>query len=246
LNGIDLLNGLWGTTLGVVEAVLPLAAIFLLFQFLWLKLPRGYVISIIKGTVFAALGLLLFLQGVHIGFLPFGRAIGEALGAMESKWVLGPFGFVLGFFTTWGEPAVRILADQVEEASSGSIRQSAVIVAICVAVGLIVSMGMFRIAYDIPLIYILLPGYALAIVIMWLSDKDFVSIAVDAGGVATGPMANTFLLALALGIASSMGERDPLVHGLGLMALIAIAPILSVMALGFIFRGIRNQKGEDR
>lgn len=246
MNGIDVLNGLWETTLGVVEAVLPLAAIFIVFQILWLKLPRGYVISVIKGTAFAALGLLLFLQGVHIGFLPFGRAIGEALGALESKWMLGPFGFVLGFFTTWGEPAVRILADQVEEASNGSIRQSAVIVAICIAVGVIVGVGMFRIAYDIPLIYILLPGYALAAAIMWLSDKDFVSIAVDAGGVATGPMANTFLLALALGIASSMGERDPLVHGLGLMALIAIAPILSVMALGFIFRGIRNQKGEDR
>jgi hypothetical protein len=236
LNGIDILNGFWETTLGVVEAVLPLAAIFLLFQALWLKLPRAYVSSIIKGTLLAACGLLLFLQGVHIGFLPFGKAIGEALGAMESKWLLGPFGFVLGFFTTWGEPSVRILADQVEETSSGSIRQSTVTIAICIAVGFIVSVGMFRIVYDIPLLYILLPGYALATVIMWLSDEDFVSIAVDAGGVATGPMANTFLLALALGIATSMGERDPLVHGLGLMALIAIAPILSVMALGFIFR----------
>lgn len=246
MNGMDLLNGLLETAIGVVEAVLPLAAIFIVFQVLWLKLPRSYVASILKGTLIAAFGLLLFLHGVHISFLPFGRAIGEALGTLEHKWVLGLFGFVLGFFTTWGEPSVRILADQVEEASSGSIRQPAVLVAICLAVGLIVSMGMLRIAYDIPLTIILIPGYTLATVIMWLSDEDFVSIAVDAGGVATGPMANTFLLALALGIASSMGERDPLLHGLGLMALIAIAPILSVMALGFIFRRIRNQKGEDR
>jgi len=237
---MDLLNGLLETSIGVVEAVLPLAALFLLFQALWLKLPRDYVAGILKGTLIAAIGLLLFLQGVHIGFLPFGRAIGEALGTLEHKWTLGLFGFVLGFFTTWGEPAVRILADQVEEASGGSIRQPAVLVAICLAVGLIVSLGMFRIVYDIPLLYILIPGYALAIVVMRLSDAEFVSIAVDAGGVATGPMANTFLLALALGIASSMGERDPLLHGLGLMALIAIAPIISVMALGFVFRSKRR------
>lgn len=240
MNGMDLLNGLLETSIGVVEAVLPLAALFLLFQALWLKLPRDYVAGILKGTLIAAIGLLLFLQGVHIGFLPFGRAIGEALGTLEHKWTLGLFGFVLGFFTTWGEPAVRILADQVEEASGGSIRQPAVLVAICLAVGLIVSLGMFRIVYDIPLLYILIPGYALAIVVMRLSDAEFVSIAVDAGGVATGPMANTFLLALALGIASSMGERDPLLHGLGLMALIAIAPIISVMALGFVFRSKRR------
>lgn len=240
MNGMDLLNGLLETSIGVVEAVLPLAALFLLFQALWLKLPRDYVAGILKGTLIAAIGLLLFLQGVHIGFLPFGRAIGEALGTLEHKWTLGLFGFVLGFFTTWGEPAVRILADQVEEASGGSIRQPAVLVAICLAVGLIVSLGMFRIVYDIPLLYILIPGYALAIVVMRLCDAEFVSIAVDAGGVATGPMANTFLLALALGIASSMGERDPLLHGLGLMALIAIAPIISVMALGFVFRSKRS------
>lgn len=245
MNGIDVLNGLPGTTLGVIEAVLPLAAFFLIFQVLWLKLPRDYVISILKGTLIASCGLLLFIQGVHIGFLPFGRAIGEALGMIEHKWLMGPFGFVLGFFTTWGEPAVRILADQVEEASSGSIRKSAVLVAVCLAVGIIVGLGMFRIAYDIPLLYILIPGYALIMIIMWFSDGEFVSIAVDAGGVATGPMANTFLLALALGIASSMGERDPLVHGLGLMALIAIAPVISVMALGFMFR-TKNTEGADK
>ena len=106
----------------------------------------------------------------------------------------------------------------------------------------IVSLGMLRIAYDIPLLYILVPGYLLVIVIMWFSDKEFLAIAVDAGGVATGPMANTFLLALALGISSSTGDRNPLLHGLGLVALIAMAPILSVMALGFILNVKRYRK----
>lgn len=239
MNKINILQDFQNTVLSVVEAVLPLAALFMLFQVLLLKLPRSYVTGILKGTLLTSCGLLLFLQGVHIGFLPFGRAIGEALGALHQKWLLVPFGFVLGFLTTWGEPSVRILADQVEKASSGSIRQSTVLFSICLGVALIVSLGMFRIGYGIPLLYILIPGYALVILIMWFSEQEFLSIAVDAGGVATGPMANTFLLALALGVSSSMGERDAVLDGLGLVALIALAPIISVMTLGFIFR-IKN------
>jgi hypothetical protein len=154
-----------------------------------------------------------------------------------------PFGLLLGFLTTWGEPSVRILADQVEKASSGSIKQSMVLYAVCLGVGLIVGLGMLRIGYGIPLLYILIPGYALVIAIMWFSEKEFLSIAIDAGGVATGPMANTFLLALALGASSSIGGQDPVIHGLGLVALIALAPIISVMVLGFIFR-MRKQRKE--
>jgi len=226
----------------VVEAVLPLAALFVVLQLRFLKLPRSYVSGILKGTVLASCGLLLFLQGVNIGFLPFGRAIGEALGTMPQKWLLIPFGLLLGFLTTWGEPSVRVLADQVEEASSGSIRQTAVLYAICAGVSLFVGIGMLRIGYGIPLLYILIPGYALVVAVMKFSDKEFLAIAVDAGGVATGPMANTFLLALALGISSSMGDQDPVVHGLGLVALIALAPIISVMVLGFIFRFPKRRK----
>src|SRR5690606_25402072 len=98
-----------------------------------------------------------------------------------------------------------------------------------------VGFGLLRIAYGIPLLWLLGPGYALVLAIMWLSDKGFVSIAIDAGGVATGPLANSFLLALAFGVAAAM-ERDPLVQGLGLVALIALAPVLSVMTLGVLVR----------
>jgi hypothetical protein len=236
LNGINVLDNLWETILSVILAVLPLVLLFVVFQVLMLRLPRRPVVDILKGTLLASVGLMLFLQGVHIGFLPFGRAIGEALGTLPHRWVLMPLGFLLGFLTAWGEPSVRILADQVEEASSGSIRQSTVLHAICTGVALIVGLGMLRIVYDISLLYILIPGYMLVLVIIWFSDKEFLSIAVDAGGVATGPMANTFLLALALGISSSMGDQDPIVHGLGLVALIALAPIISVTVLGFVLK----------
>lgn len=222
--------------LSVLEAVLPLTALFVVFQIVFLKMPRSYVIGILKGTLLASCGLLFFLQGVNVGFLPFGRLIGEALSSLSQKWLLIPIGLLLGFVTTWGEPAVRILADQIEEASTGSIRRTQVLYAICLGVSFSVGIGMLRIAYGIPLLYLLIPGYMLVIASMWFSDPDYLSIAVDSGGVATGPIANTFLLAIALGLASSMGGQDSMLHGLGLVALIALAPIISVLILGFIFR----------
>ncbi len=235
LTDTSFLADLGTTAWSVLLAVMPLAVIFLIFQTLFLDLPRKEVARILMGTLIAAVGLFLFLLGVGIGFLPFGRAIGESIGALRRDLLL-PFGLVLGFVTTWGEPAVRILADQVEEASSGSIRKSWVLYAVCAGVAAATGAGLFRIGYDIPLLWLLVPGYAAVLAIMWLSEQSFVSIAVDAGGVATGPLANTFLLALAFGAASAVEGRDPLVHGLGLVALIALAPVLSVMTLGLLVR----------
>ena len=246
MQGIAVLSGLESTVLSVAAAVLPLALLFLLFQVSMLRLPRQRVLSILKGSLLAAAGLLLFLQGVQISFLPFARAIGETLGALPHRWLLLPIGVLLGFFTTWGEPSVRILADQVERASSGSIRKTTVLIAICTGVALITGLGMVRLAYDIPLLAILVPGYVLVLVIMWFSDEEFLSIAIDSGGVATGPVANTFLLALALGISSSLGGQDPVIHGLGLVALIAVAPIVSVMVLGIAVAIKKRQAREGK
>lgn len=236
------LQHLGETAWSVVLAVLPLTVLFLLFQVLFLRLPVGEVSRILTGTLVASAGLFLFLLGVSMAFLPFGRAIGEALGALPQKWLVVPFGILLGFATTWGEPAVRILADQVDEASSGSIRRSVVLVTVCVGVALWVGVGMARISYGIPLLYLVVPGYLFVLAIMWFSEREFVGIALDAGGVATGPLANTFLLALAFGASSATGGQDPLVHGLGLVALIALAPIVSVMMLGVAVRWKERSK----
>lgn len=236
------LGDLTRTAISVALAILPIAALFIVFQLWLLKLPKVEVTRMAAGTVLASLGLFLFLLGVSIGFMPFGRAIGEAVGALSQKWVVICAGLILGFVTTWGEPAVRILADQVEEASDGSIRQRLVMLAICTGVAVAVGLGLFRISYSVPILWLLIPGYAIVIVAVWLSDREFVSIAVDAGGVATGPLANTFLLALALGAASVVPGHDPLVEGLGLVALIALAPIISVMILGIIVRWKRRPK----
>ncbi len=220
----------------VAVAVLPLVAMFLFFQLAILKLPARQVSDVLTGTAIAALGLFLFLLGIAVGFLPFGKVVGAALARLPDAWVFVGTGMLLGFVTAWGEPAVRVLANQVENASSGSIRSRTVLLAICIGVAIWVGLGVFRIVSGAPLLVLLIPGYLAAIALMWLSDRDFVSIAADAGGVATGPLANTFLLAFALGASAEVEGKASIVHGFGLVALIALAPIISVMTLGTLIR----------
>lgn len=226
----------------VVLAVLPLTMLFMIIQVLFLQLPAREVARVLTGTLVASAGLFLFLVGVSVAFLPFGRVLGEAIGGLTHTWLAVGSGVLLGFATAWGEPAVRVLAEQVEEASAGSIRRSAVLVAVCIGVALSVGIGMLRIGYEIPLVLLLVPGYALVLALMWFGEKEFVAIAVDAGGVATGPLANSFLLAFAFGATSAMGGGDPLVHGLGLVSLIALAPVISVIALGLLVRWKERRK----
>jgi hypothetical protein len=229
------------TAWSVVLAVLPLVTFFLVLQVLFLQLPVKEVSRMLLGTLIAALGLFLFLLGVDIAFLPFGRLIGEALGALGPKWPLVVAGAALGFVTAWAEPAVGILAGEVEKATGGSIPRRLVLAAICIGVALFVGLGMARIAWDLSLLHLLLAGYGAVLALMSFTDREFVAIAVDAGGVATGPIANSFLLAFALGASSAAGQ-DPMAQGLGLVALIALAPIVSVMALGVLVR--REQRKE--
>jgi len=244
LNGITVWDGFGHTILGIVEALAPLLVLFIIFQLLILKLPKSYVLNLLKGAILALIGLALFLQGVHIGFFPAGQAIGETLGSIRIQWLLIPFGFMMGFLATWGEPAVRILSEQVEEASAGSIQKRTVLYTISSGVALFIALGMVKIVFGIPLLWIIVPGYLLAIAMLWFSDKSVIAIAFDAGGVATGPMAVTFLMAIAVGIASGIQGRDPVIDGFGLIALIALAPVLTIMVLGLIIR-IKTRKKEE-
>lgn len=243
MNQIDVLQGIDQLLLSSIKALLPLLLFFIIFQFLFLRLPREYVFNLLKGMALALVGLVLFLQGVNIGFLPAGKTMGEVLGALEHKWLIILFGFFMGFLATFSEPAVRILGNQVENSSAGSIRKNIVISSMALGVAFFVSLGMVKIIYGIPLLYILIPCYLITLIIMWFCDKAFVSIAFDAGGVATGPMAVTFLMATAVGIASAIEGRDTILDGFGLISLIALAPILSVMLLGIVFRNKLRQRG---
>lgn len=236
MNDLVVLAGAQNTLLNVLTALMPILLLFLIFQFLFLKLPKNYVINLMRGILLALIGLAIFLQGVKIGFMPVGREMGEILGGIEQQWLLIPLGFFLGLLATFSEPAVRILSNQVEQSSSGFIRKNLVLGTISLGVAVLVGLGMVKILYGIPFMVIIFPAYMLALTLIWFCDKSFVAIAFDAGGVATGPMAVTFLLSIVLGITSTIEGRDPIIDGFGLIALIALAPILSIMLLGIVYR----------
>jgi len=219
----------------VVMALGPLLLFFAIFQVFFLKLPGSYVVNLLKGVAFSFLGLVLFLQGVKVGFLPAGASMGEILGAWNQKWVLIIIGFVFGFVATIAEPAVRILSFEVEKSSNGAIRGRVIMITLALGVAVFVALGMVRIIHGIPIHYLLIPGYVIALIMLKFTDPTFIAIAFDAGGVATGPMTVTFVMAMAVGIATVMEHRSPIVDGFGLIALVALAPILSVMGFGLVY-----------
>lgn len=221
--------------LEVLTALIPLVLFFGFFQVFFLRLPRRSLANMARGILLSFFGLTLFLQGVKVGFLPVGARIGVELGAMEHKWLLLPIGFCFGFAATFAEPAVRILGSEVEKASSGAIRARLIIITLSLGVAVFVAVGMARILTGIPLGYLVVPGYLVALLMLKFTDPTFVSIAFDSGGVATGPMTVTFVLALSIGVAEALEHRDPVLDGLGLIALVALAPILSLMVLGIAY-----------
>lgn len=229
-------EGIGHVVLDVIQALLPLVLFFLVIQVVSLRLPKGYVINLMKGLVITLIGMVLFFQGVHIAFLPAGQQIGEYFGGLDHLWILIPFGFLLGFLTTFAEPAVRVLCYHIETSSSGYINGSLILYTLSAGVAASVSIGMARIIYGIPFLPMVIGGYCIALVLMPLTDHDFLAIAFDSGGVATGPMAVTFLMAFAVGVADSIGGRDALLDGFGMIAFIALTPILTILILGIIFK----------
>ena len=240
---IKYFHGFEHAIIEVALALTPLIIFFTFFQIFYLKLPMQRIILVAKGTFLAFIGLAFFLHGVKIGLLPVGQEMGIILGSLSYKWVIVVIGFFLGFVATYAEPAVRVLNYQVEKVSGGSIKKSVMLYTISIGVGLSVALAMLRILYGINLWYYLIPGYLIAFLLMKYSTTRFVSIAFDSGGVATGPMTVTFVFALCVGLASSIEGRNPLIEGFGLIALVALAPILSVMLLGLFYGKDENKDG---
>ena len=226
--------------LELMMAFAPLVLFFVYMQHRYLRLPRTYVVRLVKGVGLSYIGLAFFLQGVTQGFLPAGTEIGRIIGAAPWRWVLIPLGFVFGFAATAAEPAVRVLAIEMEKASSGSVGQKPVLLSLSLGVGVFVAIGMVKLLAGVSILWFVVPGYVLALIMTRFSTPSFIAAAFDAGGVATGPMTVTFVMAIVLGVAGAMEGRDPVADGFGLIALVALAPILSVMTLGILYSRTRS------
>ncbi|MFV0348093.1 MAG: DUF1538 domain-containing protein [Halodesulfovibrio sp.] len=221
-------------------AFAPLVVFFLYMQYRSLHLPTTYVMRMFKGVALSYVGLVLFLQGVTQGFLPAGTEIGRIIGGAEWRWALVPLGFLFGFAATAAEPAVRVLATEMEKASSGAVKQRPVLITLSLGVGAFVALGMAKLLAGFPILWVVVPGYLLVLAMARFSKPDYVAAAFDAGGVATGPMTVTFVMAVVLGAAEALEGRDPVADGFGLIAMVALAPILSIMILGMIYSRRRS------
>jgi hypothetical protein len=192
-------------------------------------------LKIIIGILYTFTGLVLFLTGVNVGFMPAGRYLGEALATLPYNWVIIPIAMLIGYFIVAAEPAVRVLNKQVEEISSGAIPIRAMQIGL--SVGMCVSLGlaMVRLLTGISLLWFLLPGYGVALTLTFFVPKIFTAIAFDSGGVASGPMTATFLLPFAIGICNGTGG-NVFTDAFGVVALVAMTPLITIQVLGFVFK----------
>lgn len=227
----------------VAFALLPLLLAFVFFQLLMAKLPKRHVIKMIKGVGLTFVGLSLFLQGVRVGFMPVGEMMGMTIGTLTYNWILIPIGFLLGFAVIMAEPAVRVLITEVENVSGGHINKKIMLYTLCIGVACSVSLSMVRVLTGISLWYFIVPGYLIAFLLMRFVSSEFIAIAFDAGGAATGPMTVTFILSMTVGVAKQLENRNPLLDGFGMVSLVAMTPILSILILGFLYN--RKQKTND-
>ena len=208
-------------------------ASFLVINFVWLKQPWKHLKKIFVGIVYTFVGLVLFLTAVNIGYMPVGYKLGLEIAA-KSKFVLIPVGFVMGMLVVLAEPAVHVLKKQVEEITGGYITKRSMTIGLCVGVGIAICLSMVRIIFDFNLMFIVIPGYFISLALSLFVPKIYTAIAFDSGGVASGPMASTFILPFAIGACYELlGESAILRGGFGIVALIAMTPLITIQLLGF-------------
>lgn len=218
----------------VAIALSPIIVFFILFQLFSLKLPKSQLIKMSIGIIYTYIGLVLFLTGVNIGFLPAGSYIGEYIGALSHNWILIPLGMIMGFFIVKAEPAVHVLTDEVEALTGGAISKNAMLWSLSIGVAISIGLAMLRVLTGISIWYILVPGYALALALTFCVPKIFTAIAFDSGGVASGPMTATFLLPLTMGACVSVGG-NLLTDAFGVVAMVAMTPLITIQIMGLLY-----------
>lgn len=225
-------------------AFLPLIVMFVVFALVVKDVKRSERRRMVIGFGYAFLGLSIFFLGVYSGFMEVGAQIGSQLALGENRFLLPAVGFLVGVVTIIAEPAVYVLTHQIEEVTAGYVKRRSVLFSLALGVGLAIALSMVRIMTpSLELWHYLLPGYILSLGLSFIVPKLFVGIAFDAGGVATGPMTATFILAFTNGAANSFASADILRDGFGMIAMVALMPIITIQLLGLIFKAKTKKKG---
>lgn len=223
------------TIFEVGKALGPILIFFCLFQCVTRCFLKRQLIKIIIGTIYTFIGLVLFLCGVNVGFMPAGSYLGAQIVTLSYAWILIPIGMIIGYFIVKAEPAVHVLKEQVAEISAGTISARAMELSLSIGVALSLGIAMLRILSGINIMFFLLPGYALSLLLSFYVPEIFTAIAFDSGGVASGPMTATFLLPFAMGACEAIGG-NVLTDAFGIVALVAMTPLLTIQLLGLIMK----------
>ncbi|MBQ8146988.1 MAG: DUF1538 domain-containing protein [Clostridia bacterium] len=243
LSFIGFENGVFSHDAGIIRyvkevaiAFSPLVGVFVVYQLITRRFKKNEVIRICIGLVYTYIGLVLFLTGANVGFMPAGELLGSTIAESSYAWVLVPIGMALGYFVVSAEPAVHTLKKQVEEVTNGAISQRSIGIALSVGVAVSVGISMLRILLHIPILPILIVGYIIPLVITFFVPPIYTGIAFDSGGVASGPMATTFILPLAIGACQGMGgdAATVMTDAFGIVAMIAMTPLITIQVLGLI------------
>lgn len=215
-------------------SLLPIVVIFFLFQFFSLKLSGRSLLKICIGILYTYVGLVLFLTGVNVGFSSLGAVLGAELASGWTKYIMIPLSMLLGWFIISAEPAVAVLEKQIEEVSAGAIPGKAIKLSLSVAIAIAMGIAMLRVLTGISIMWFVLPGYAIALTLSFFVPDIYTAIAFDSGGVASGPMTATFMLQFMMGASSTLGG-NVLSDAFGVVAMVAMMPLISIQAVGFIF-----------
>ncbi len=226
----------------VIISLLPLIVVFFIFQGITHRYHKRQFWRVVIGFLFTFAGLALFLCGVGVGFAPVGELLGETLAAGPYKWLLVPIGALIGYFIVKAEPAIQVLNAQVETVTDGLVSIKAMNRAMSIGVASSVAISMLRTMLGIPVQFILIPGYVLALALSLYVPKIFVGIAFDSGGVASGPMTSTFLIPLSIGVCVSVGG-DIMSDAFGVVALVALTPLIAIQIMGLSYK-IKLQRRE--
>ncbi len=224
------------TMTSVALSVVPILVFFIVYELIFVRIPTHELVRIIIGILFTYIGLTVFLTAVEWGFLPIAQTVGQMLGTSESMhYVAIGIGALFGVFGVLAEPAVHVLVNQMQEVSDGRIRKGFVLTVLALANGVAVALSILRCHFQFGLQYYIIPGYIIAFVLSFAVPKIYTAMAFDSGGVASGPMTSTFVLPFCIGFALSCGA-DVYAYGFGLVAVVAMMPIIVVQALGLSSR----------
>jgi len=226
------LGDLWETA----RSVLPLVAALAFFQLVVLRQPIKNVKEFSIGVLLSIFGLHFFLKGVFMSLLPLGDSVGENLVVLERKWLIVAMTFIIGYFGTLVEPALKTLALEVEEISIGAIPHRVLIHAVAIGFGSGMGIGVYKILNNISYIKIVAPLLFVILVLIFFAPEEFVSIAMDSASATTGPVNIPLNMALAIGLAKILENVDPLVSGFGIVGLTSIGAVISVLVLGILTR----------